>query len=328
MLDINLKKLKKNAFRYTKVRGMTALRVRVPGGHLDVSHLTLLQEIAEKFGNGTLHITTRQGFEIPGIKIEDIEAVNATLQPLIEATGINQAPARPREGYPAAGTRNVTACIGNRVCPFANGDTTALALAIEKQVFPNDFHVKIAVTGCPNDCLKVLMHDVGIMMMSEPVYDPNRCISCNACVKNCKLRVTGALKMENFRIVRDECRCIGCGECVLKCPTRAWTRAPEKYFRVTLFGRTGKKNPRLGEDFLVWADEATVLAVIRNLYAFIDAHIDRTHPDGKEHVGYIADRTGYQVLKHCLLKGIKLNPKTVVRDTINWDGIRYAVDNA
>jgi hypothetical protein len=34
------------------------------------------------------------------------------------------------------------------------------------------------------------------------------------------------------------------------------------------------------------------------------------------------------VLKQCLLKGIKLNPKTVVRDTINWDGIRYAVDNA
>ena len=31
-MDINTKKLKKNAFRVSKVRGLTASRVRVPGG--------------------------------------------------------------------------------------------------------------------------------------------------------------------------------------------------------------------------------------------------------------------------------------------------------
>lgn len=31
-MDINTKKLKKNAFRVSKVRGITASRVRVPGG--------------------------------------------------------------------------------------------------------------------------------------------------------------------------------------------------------------------------------------------------------------------------------------------------------
>ena len=31
-MDVNLKKLKKNAFRYSKVRGETASRVRIPGG--------------------------------------------------------------------------------------------------------------------------------------------------------------------------------------------------------------------------------------------------------------------------------------------------------
>ncbi len=30
--DVNVKALKKNAFRYSKVRGETANRVRVPGG--------------------------------------------------------------------------------------------------------------------------------------------------------------------------------------------------------------------------------------------------------------------------------------------------------
>ena len=55
-MDINTKKLKKNAFRVTKVRGKTASRIRVPGGHLDAGYLSLIQEIAEKYGNGTVHI--------------------------------------------------------------------------------------------------------------------------------------------------------------------------------------------------------------------------------------------------------------------------------
>ena len=36
MLDINTKQIKKNAFRVTKQRGITAVRVRVPGGELPV----------------------------------------------------------------------------------------------------------------------------------------------------------------------------------------------------------------------------------------------------------------------------------------------------
>ena len=31
-MDINVKKLKKNAFRVSKVRGETASRIRMPGG--------------------------------------------------------------------------------------------------------------------------------------------------------------------------------------------------------------------------------------------------------------------------------------------------------
>ena len=38
-MDINTKKLKKNAYRVTKVRGITALRVRVPGGLITADFL-------------------------------------------------------------------------------------------------------------------------------------------------------------------------------------------------------------------------------------------------------------------------------------------------
>jgi anaerobic sulfite reductase subunit C len=120
-------------------------------------------------------------------------------------------------------------------------DTTALALRIEKEIYPNNFHVKVAVTGCPNDCIKSRMHDFGIVSISEPLYEYSRCIGCEVCVKNCKKKVTGALYMHNNKVKRDARRCIGCGECVLKCPTSAWTRNTTKFFDLSIMGRTGKK---------------------------------------------------------------------------------------
>ena len=42
MLDLNTKKIKKNAYRVTKVRGETASRVRVPGGLLTAELLPLI----------------------------------------------------------------------------------------------------------------------------------------------------------------------------------------------------------------------------------------------------------------------------------------------
>ena len=147
-LDINTKKLKKNAFRVSKVRGIGASRIRVPGGYLVARVLGMVQEIAEQYGNGYVHLTTRQGFEIEGIRLEDMEEINQKLQPIIEILEINQE--ETGKGYPASGTRNISACIGNNVCPFANYNTAALAKRIEKAVFPNDLHFKIACTGCSN----------------------------------------------------------------------------------------------------------------------------------------------------------------------------------
>lgn len=84
--------------------------------------------------------------------------------------------------------------------------------------------------------------------MTLPQYDKNKCVGCGACVKKCAKKSTKALNGVNYKVERDKDRCIGCGECVLACPTGAWTRSKEKYYRLTLFGRSGKKNPRLGEN--------------------------------------------------------------------------------
>lgn len=320
-LDINTKKLKKNAFRVTKARGIGASRIRVPGGYLNAKALGMIQDIAEEYGNGYVHITTRQGFEIEGIRLEDMAAINEKLQPIIELIGTNQE--EPGTGYPASGTRNVSACIGNNVCPFANYNTAELAQRIDKAVFPNDLHFKIACTGCSNDCAKARMHDFGIIGMTLPQYDPTRCVSCKACMKGCKALSVNALRMENYKIVRDEEKCIGCGVCVTKCPTRAMTRSQKKYYKLTIMGRTGKRNPRLGEDFLVWADADNIIKIILNTYKFVDKYISPDAPARKEHIGYIIDRVGFEEYKKWALDGVELAPEAIVKQCVYWSGIHF-----
>ncbi len=324
-LDINLKALKKNAFRVSKVRGETASRVRVPGGLINAKSMARITEIAEKYGDGTIFLTNRQGVEIPGIKLEDVDAVNKEIQLCIDEANINQE--ERDKGFPASGTRNVVACPGSRLCPFGCYDTTKFAQEVEDQIFPNNRHFKIAFTGCSNDCAKVRMNDIGIMGMTDPQYDKNRCVGCEQCVKYCKIRSVGALKMVNGKVVRDEDLCIGCGVCVAYCPTRAWTRSQEKYYRVVLLGRTGKKNPRLAEDFMKWADEETIKKIIKNSYAFVEEYIDPNAYETKEHVGYIVDRAGFDEFYRWIMKDVNPNPKCEVNSRPYWSGKYYDRSN-
>ena len=317
--DLNTKKTMKNAFRITKNKYETALRVRIPGGCVDPESLMTVSKIASEYGNGQIHITTRQGFEILGISMEDMQEVNKLVQPIIDKMNINQT--IRGAGYPSAGTRNIAACIGNKVCPKAQYNTTEFAKKIEDAVFPNDLHVKIALTGCPNDCIKARSHDFGIIGMALPIYEKDRCVSCGACVKKCKSVSTGALHAENYRVIRDHNKCIGCGECVLNCPTNAWTRDSKKYYRLAIMGRSGKKNPRLAEDFLIWADEENIIKIILNTYRYVEHYIDRSLP--KEHIGYIVDRTGFMEFKKWALEDVNLDDITIVNQNVSWSGIKY-----
>lgn len=319
--DINTKQMKRNAFRYSKVRGETASRIRVPGGVINAKSMAKIAAVAEEYGNGTIFMTNRQGIEIPGIKMEDMDAVNRAIQEIIDDSGVNQE--ERDKGYPASGTRNVVACPGARLCPFGCYDTTELARKMDKMIFPNHLHVKIAFTGCSNDCGKVRMDDFGIMGMTEPQYNKDRCVSCEQCIKYCKIRSVGALSLVNGKVVRDENKCIGCGVCVVYCPTRAWTRSKDHYFRVVLLGRTGKKNPRLAEDFVKWADEESIFKMVKNAYAYVEEYIDPEALEGKEHIGYIVDRTGFDEFFEWIMKDVTLNEKAEVNRRIYWGGKRY-----
>ena len=96
-----------------------------------------------------------------------------------------------------------------------------------------------------------------------------------------------------------------------------------KYYRLVIMGRTGKKNPRLAEDFLIWADEESIIKIVLNTYKFVKEYIDLNAPGGKEHIGYIIDRTGFMEYKKWALEGVEFADIVKVNENIYWSGIKY-----
>ncbi|EGZ4269555.1 anaerobic sulfite reductase subunit AsrC [Salmonella enterica subsp. enterica serovar Lexington] len=287
-IDIDIIKARaKNEYRLSKVRGEAMISVRIPGGILPAHLLTVARDIAETWGNGQIHLTTRQKLAMPGIRYEDIDNVNAALEPFLREIEIELCDVQVEDtkaGYLAIGGRNIVACQGNRICQKANTDTTGLSRRLEKLVYPSPYHLKTVIVGCPNDCAKASMADLGII---------------------------GVAKM---RFTAD--RCIGCGECVLACPTLAWQRKPDQLWQVRLGGRTSKKTPRVGKLFLNWVTENVIKQVIVNLYEF-----EKEMLGGKPiylHMGHLIDKGGYLRFKERVLRGVQLNPEAMVAERIYW----------
>lgn len=210
-----------------------SMRVITKNGVLTAAQIKNLAEVAEKWGNGKISFTTRLTAELPAIRYEDIEEVQAYIA---------------KEGMTSGGTgpkvRPIVACKGT-VCQYGNCDTQALAEKIHEDFFvgygdvklPHKF--KIAVGGCPNNCVKPNLNDFGIVGLRKPAYQPELCHSC----KKCTIETTcpmGAAKLVDGVMKIDEEVCVTCGRCVGKCPFKAIPDG-EKRFGIYIGGRWGKK---------------------------------------------------------------------------------------
>ncbi len=136
--DINIKNVRINCFRQSKVPGEFMLQMRVPGGTVNAKYLKDIQKIAETWGNGTFHIGTRQTFDIPGIKYENINEVNKFITNYLKEVEVDACNCNmeiTENGYPTIGARNIMACIGNSHCIKGNINTKEMANKIEKTYF-------------------------------------------------------------------------------------------------------------------------------------------------------------------------------------------------
>jgi len=232
---INYADLKKGGFMKQKQKGYGSLRLQVIGGNLTAENIKTVAEVAEKYGRGYVHMTSRQGIEIPFINVEQLAEVKEALA----AGGVKTGVCGPR-------VRTVTACQGSEICPSGCIDTYTIAKELDARYFgrelPHKF--KFGVTGCQNNCLKAEENDVGIKGGMEVAYKTDACIGCGVCVKACR---TGALSLVDGKIVLDESKCNKCARCVKSCPTDAWEGTPGY---IVSFGGTFGNNVFKGEEIV------------------------------------------------------------------------------
>ncbi len=210
MAKVDYETLKKGGFMRQKQKDNFSLRLQVIGGMLTAENLKKIAEVAIKYGDGHVHLTSRQGLEIPFIKLNDIEEVKEELA----KGGCKPGVCGPR-------VRTVTACQGNKICPSGNIDAYDIAKKINDRYFgrelPHKF--KFGVTGCQNNCLKAEENDVGIKGALNVKWLQEKCISCGVCEKACRIN---AITLEDGKVNVDYSKCTYCGRCAKSCPTDAW----------------------------------------------------------------------------------------------------------
>lgn len=274
--------LKKGGFMRQKQKDNFSLRLAVVGGTLTAENLRKIAEVAEKYGDGHVHLTSRQGVEIPFVKLQDIDEVKDSLA----QGGCEPGVCGPR-------VRTVTACQGNEICPSGNIDTYHIAKELNDRYFgrelPHKF--KFGVTGCQNNCLKAEENDVGIKGAAQVTWKEDACIQCGVCEKACREK---AITLEDNQVKVDDSKCNFCGRCAKSCPTDAWD-VKEAY--LLSFGGTFGNSISKGESLL------PLITSEEQLFRVTDAAIQFFDDYGKagERFKFTIDRVGkdhlYEVLK-------------------------------
>lgn len=229
-------------------------RVITRNGRITTDEHRAIAEAADRFGSGQVAMTTRLTMEIQGVRYENIQPLTDFLSACGLTTGGTGALVRP-----------VVSCKGT-TCQYGLIDTYALSEKIHERFYvgyhsmPLPHKFKIAVGGCPNNCVKPDLNDLGVVGQRVPVPDIEKCRGCKKCQieKNCPIH---AAKLESGKISIDPDACNHCGRCKGKCPFGAVEEYREGY-KILIGGRWGKKTacgrslPRL------FTTEEEVMAVI------------------------------------------------------------------
>ena len=273
--------------RYTDVFNV---RVITRNGRISSEEHHVIAEAAEKFGSGAVAMTTRLTLEIQGVK-------HANIQPLIDFLA--------EHGLSTGGTgslvRPVVSSKGT-TCQYGLADTYGLSEKIHEKFYvgyhgvtlPHKF--KICVGGCPNNCAKPSLNDLGIVGQKVPMIDYAKCRGCKKCqvVENCPIKIA---EVVDGKIHVDPNACNNCGRCAGRCPFGAL----EEYqygFRVYIGGRWGKKVAHGQPLTRIFTSEEEVMDVVeRAILLFRDEGISG------ERFADTVNRLGFDYVNDKLISG-------------------------
>ena len=238
------------------------VRVITVNGKITAAQHRAIIEASEKFGSGEVAMTVRLTLEIQGVRYENIEPLRAFLAEHGLETGGTGKKVRP-----------VVSCKGT-TCQYGLIDTFALSQKIHEKFYkgmrdvalPHKF--KIAVGGCPNNCVKPDLNDVGVIGQRIPTVDAGKCRGCKKCQVelNCPVK---AARVENGRAVIPPEACNHCGRCKNRCPFGAVSY--EDGYKIYLGGRWGKRVAQGRAMSRIFTSEEEVFSVIeRAIFLFRD----------------------------------------------------------
>jgi anaerobic sulfite reductase subunit C len=278
-MQVDYDALKKGGFMRQSQKNHFALRLKIVAGRVTAKQLPKLAEVAEKYGKGYIHLTTRQGIEIPFIRLEDIEAVKKELAKVNLHPGV----CGPR-------VRTIIACQGNILCPHGLIDAEAIGKKVDEryygQTLPHKF--KFAVTGCLNSCAKPQENDFGVMGVVKPVWEgKDTCSNCELCVKNCP---RNSIWIDAEGVHFDFQKCNLCGDCIKICPLDCWQ--VEKIGHTIFVGGRIGRYPELGQELVRLVSEDEMFRIMDETIKF---YTEYGNPG--ERFGATLQRVGYDKFK-------------------------------
>ena len=227
------KRVKGLGFLNNKGTDNFSARVLTVNGKITAAQHRCIAEAAELFGNGNITFTTRLSIEVQGIPFDKID----DFRNYIAKEGL-------KTGGTGAKIRPIVSCKAT-TCKFGRLDSFAISEEMHNRFFegyndvalPHKF--KMAVGGCPNNCMKPDLNDMGIVGQLIPTHDLDKCKGC----KKCKIEQVcpmDACKVVDKKITRDTNICNNCGRCVGKCPFGVVDEGTPGY-KLYIGGRWGKK---------------------------------------------------------------------------------------
>lgn len=230
------------------------VRVITRNGKITADEQRTIAEAADIFGSSEVTMTTRLTVEIQGVPYDKIPSLILFLNERGLSTGGTGAKVRP-----------VVSCKGT-TCVFGLIDTFALSEKIHSRFYEGYHNValphkfKIAVGGCPNNCVKPDLNDLGVIGQCRTKPDYEKCRGCKKCFIEAACPMKAA-RLVDGKITVDRDICNNCGRCLHKCPFKVFEET-ETGYKVCIGGRWGKKTAKGIPLSKLFTTEDEVLEVI------------------------------------------------------------------